>query len=137
MSASTRAIGTGLPLTVATFCAITASGSTRVPIRAAEILKFMLGGFRANGFGSEQERLSSWGISPCREVVQFGETGIPFDTSNRHPKKLLSRIPRGNKAEAGSGFVRRAGIDGKRMDAVGHPGAEGIIHEAMARNAVQ
>src|SRR3954465_6855908 len=71
------------------------------------------------------------------EVIQFGETGIPFDTSRRHPKKLLSRIPRGNKADASSGFIRRAGIDGERMDAVGHPGAEGIIHEAMARNAAQ
>jgi hypothetical protein len=37
-----------------------------VPIRAAEILKFMLGGFRANGFGSEREGLSSWGVSLCR-----------------------------------------------------------------------
>jgi len=53
-SASTRALGTGLPFTTAMFWAIAASGSTRVPISAAEILKFMLGDFRANVLGSEQ-----------------------------------------------------------------------------------
>src|SRR5471032_2422340 len=82
ISASTRAMGTGLPLTVARFCAITATGSTRMPISAAEILKFMLGDFRANGFGCEQERLSSWGFHHVAGVVQVAETRILLDTSN-------------------------------------------------------
>src|SRR6201996_7732920 len=92
ISASTRACGTGLPLTTATFCAITASGSTRVPISAAEDLKFMLGDFRANGFGRDQEQTSSWGVSPCRGGVQVGETRYLLDISKGTHRETLSRI---------------------------------------------
>jgi hypothetical protein len=52
----------------------------------------MLGDFRANGFGSEQERLSSWGFHYVAGVLQVGETEIPFDTSKGTHRETLSRI---------------------------------------------
>jgi hypothetical protein len=53
-------------------------------------------------------------------------------------EKLYSRISgTETKQKQFSGFVRRAGIDGERVYALGHPGAKGIIHEAMARNSGQ
>src|ERR1700744_828120 len=139
ISASTRACGTGLPLTMATFCAITANGSTRVPISAAEDLKFMLGDFRANGFGREQERRSSWGVSPCRRSCSgWGNLDTPGHIQKTPIEKLYRESPaRKQSGSKYSDFVRRAGIDGERMDALGHPGAKGIIHEAMSRNAGQ
>ena len=51
-------------------------------------------------------------------------------------EKLYSRISgTETKQKQFSGFVRRAGIDGERVYALGHPGAKGIIHEAMAGNS--
>src|SRR3954462_14113393 len=81
ISASTRDMGTGLPLTVATFCAITDSGSTRAAMSAAEDLKFMLGDFRANGFGCDREQGSSQGFHHVVGEIQVEATWILLDTS--------------------------------------------------------
>src|SRR5690348_6595769 len=114
ISASTRDMGTGLPLTVATFCAITARGSTRAPISAAEDLKFMLGDFRTNGFGRGRERVSSRGFHHVGGEIQVEEIPILLDTSKAPIEKLYRESSaRKQSGSDGSDFIRRAGVDGE------------------------
>src|ERR1700761_9427821 len=73
-----------------------------------------------------------------RELFRLEKPGTSW-THQKAPIAKLYResVTRKRSRKRYSDFVRRAGVDGERMNALGHPGAKGIIHEAMSGNSGQ
>src|SRR6185503_6900449 len=115
ISRSTRALGTGLPLTVATFCASDASGAMAATAMHA----------------SRTMRIDGVMGAAFREAVVEGGVGAWAAGG-----PLAVRVgDRSSESPGGTEFIGREGLDGQRMNALRDQPVQGIIHEAMSRHA--
>ena len=105
ISASTRALGTALPLTMAMFCACAASGSEQRD-------------------GQRQQRRAT-----ARDSFSWADAFHDGMGGGESAARM-----RGAMAGSSVRLARGAGVDGQRVDALRHQRREGIIYEAMPRH---
>src|SRR5512134_945270 len=115
---STRDFGTGLPLTVATFCASDASGAMAATAMQA----------------SRAMRIDGVMVLPFARRCSIGGFAARRDEAPLVPRVGIepSDLPAGAEF---TGLIARARVDRQRVDALWDQPVQGIIHEAMSRHA--